>query len=277
MSPSGAIEAAVRRDRLIVIGGLAAIVVIAWVYILTGAGMGMSALDMTSPPAVAAASGESGGATAMSALRPMAWTAGTAALMFFMWWIMMIAMMLPGAAPMILLFAAVNRKGAERGNPYVPTGVFAAGYLAMWGAFSVVATGLQWGLERTGLLSSMLASTSLVLGGVLLIAAGAWQLTPLKQACLKHCRSPLHFITHGWRKGHLGALRMGLEHGAFCLGCCWFLMGLLFYGGVMNLYWVAGLALFVLLEKTIPVGHWLGRVTGGGLIAWGCYMIVLVL
>ncbi len=123
----------------------------------------------------------------------------------------------------------------------------------------------------------MLASTSLVLGGVLLIGAGAWQLTPLKQACLKHCRSPLHFIAHGGRKGHFGALRMGLEHGAFCLGCCWFLMGLLFYGGVMNLYWVAGLALFVLLEKTIPVGHWLGRVTGGGLIAWGCYMIVLVL
>ncbi len=214
MTASRAIEAMVRRDRLIVIGGLAAVVIIAWIYILTGAGMGMSALDMTSPPAVAAASGESSGAMAMSALRPMAWTAGTAVLMFFMWWIMMIAMMLPSAAPMILLFATVNRKGAERGNPYVPTGVFAAGYLAMWGAFSVVATGLQWGLERTGLLSSIMTSTSLVLGGVLLIAAGAWQLTPLKQACLKHCRSPLHFITHGWRKGHLGALRMGLEHGA---------------------------------------------------------------
>ena len=129
----------------------------------------------------------------------------------------------------------------------------------------------------TGLLSSMLASTSLVLGGVLLIGAGAWQLTPLKQAWLKHCRSPFHFITHAWRKGHFGALRMGLEHGAFCLGCCWFLMGLLFYGGVMNLYWVAGFALFVLLEKTIPAGHWLGRVTGGGLIAWGCYMMALAL
>ncbi len=277
MTASRAIEAMVRRDRLIVIGGPTAVVVIAWIYILTGAGMGMSALETTSPPAVAAASGESGGATAMSALRPMAWTAGTAALMFFMWWIMMIAMMLPSAAPMILLFATVNRKGAERGNPYVPTGVFAAGYLAMWGAFSVAATGLQWGLEKTGLLSSMLASTSLVLGGVLLTAAGTWQLTPLKQACLKHCRSPLHFITHRWRKGHVGALRMGLEHGAFCLGCCWFLMGLLFYGGVMNLYWIAGLALFVLLEKTIPAGHWLGRVTGGGLIAWGCYMIALTL
>ena len=274
MIASRAIEAMVRRDRLIVIGGLAAAVVIAWVYILTGAGTGMPAFDMTPRTGAPAASG---GAMAMSALQPMEWTAGTAVLMLFMWWIMMIAMMLPGAAPMILLFATVNRRGAERGNPYVPTGVFAAGYLAMWGGFSVVATGLQWGLERTGLLSSMMASTSLVLGGVLLIAAGAWQLTPLKQACLKHCRSPLHFITHRWRKGSAGALRMGLEHGAFCLGCCWFLMGLLFYGGVMNLYWIAGLALFVLLEKTIPAGHWLGRVAGCGLIGWGCYMIVLAL
>jgi predicted metal-binding membrane protein len=217
----------------------------------------------------------SDGGMAMSVMQPMAWTMGTAVLMFFMWWIMMIAMMLPSAAPMILLFATVNRKGAERGHPYVPTSVFAAGYLAMWGAYGVIATALLWGLERTGLLSSMMASTSLILGGVLLIAAGAWQLTPLKQACLKHCRSPLHFMTHRWRKGCLGALRMGFEHGAFCLGCCWFLMGLLFYGGVMNLYWIAGLALFVLLEKTIPAGHWLGRVSGGGLVGWGGYMLAL--
>ena len=263
-----------RRDRLIVIGGLAFVVLIAWIYILVGAGMGMSAFDMTSTPTM---SGASGGGMAISMMQPMAWTLGTAVLMFFMWWIMMIAMMLPGAAPMILLFATVNRKGAERGNPYVPTGVFAAGYIAMWSAFSVIATALQWGLEKTGLLSSMMASTSFILGGVLLIAAGAWQLTPLKQACLKHCRSPLHFITHRWRTGRLGALCMGFEHGAYCLGCCWFLMGLVFYGGVMNLYWIAGLAVFVLLEKTIPVGHWLGRVTGGGLAIWGGYMMTLAL
>jgi predicted metal-binding membrane protein len=205
---SRAIEAMVRRDRLIVICGLAIVVVIAWTYILSGAGTGMSAFDMTSPPAVSA---DSGVTLATSALQPMGWTVGTATLMVFMWWIMMIAMMLPGAAPMILLFATVNRKGAERGTPYVPTGVFAAGYLAMWRAFSVVATGLQCGLESTGLL----------------IAAGAWQLTPLKQVCLRHCRRPLHFISHRWRKGRVGALRMGLEHGAFCLaaagsswGCC---------------------------------------------------------
>ncbi len=273
VTASSAIEAMVRRDRLIVMAGLAAVVVIAWIYILAGAGMEMSALDMTSAPGA----GSAGEDAAMAAMRPMAWTAGTAVLMFFMWWIMMIAMMLPSAAPMILLFATVNRRGAERGNPYVPTTVFAAGYLAMWAAFSVVAAALQWGLQMTGLVSSMMTSTSLVLGGALLIAAGAWQLTPLKQACLRHCRSPLHFITHRWRKGRVGALRMGLEHGAFCLGCCWFLMGLLFYGGVMNLYWIAGLALFVAIEKMVPAGHWIGRVTGGGLVAWGAYMIAIAL
>ena len=272
MSPSGAIEAAVRRDRTIVLGGLAAVILISWIYILAGAGMGVSTLDLTSAPGV----GTDGG-MAMVAMKPMAWTTGTAALMFFMWWIMMIAMMLPGAAPMILLFATVNRRGAERGHPFVPTGVFAAGYLAMWGAFSLVATGLQWGLETTGLLSSMMASTSMMLGGALLVAAGAWQLTPLKAACLRHCRSPLHLITHRWRKGRGGALRMGLEHGAYCLGCCWFLMGLLFYGGVMNLYWIAGLAAFVALEKTIPAGHWVGRVTGVVLLAWGAAMVVMAI
>jgi predicted metal-binding membrane protein len=175
---------------------------------------------------------------------------------------------------MILLYAAVNRKARERGAPFVPTGVFALGYLAAWGVFSLLAVALQWGLERTALLSSMMVGTSIVLGGLLLIAAGAWQLTPLKHACLKHCRSPLHFLSHHWRKGRWGAFRMGAEHGAFCLGCCWFLMGLLFYGGVMNLYWIVGLAAFVLLEKTAPAGHWIGSAAGVGLIAWGGLLLL---
>ena len=134
---------------------------------------------------------------------------------------------------------------------------------------SMVAVAAQWGLERSGLLSATMASTSVMLGAGLLIAAGLYQLTPLKHACLRHCRSPIFFITHHGRPGELGALRMGIEHGAFCTGCCWFLMALLFYGGVMNLYWIVGLALFVLLEKTIPAGHWLGGLTGVLLIAWG--------
>ena len=128
----------------------------------------------------------------------------------------------------------------------MPTAIFAAGYLAVWAGFSVIAAGLQWALEQTGLVSSMMASTSVWLGGTILIAAGLWQLTPMKTVCLRHCRTPLSFLSGHWKPGHLGAFRMGLEHGAYCVGCCWFLMSLLFVGGIMNLYWIAGLAAYVL-------------------------------
>jgi predicted metal-binding membrane protein len=292
------LESLLRRDRLIVIAALGAVIVACWAYVL-GAGMGMSALEMTAVtgqpgmsesvgdmpgmdmedmPGMAKGEGASGVMRdmAMAAMAPMAWTPGYAVLMFFMWWIMMMAMMLPSAAPMILLFAMINRKQREKGSPYVPTGIFAAGYVLVWGAFSVIAVTAQWGLERSGLLSSTMASTSVMLGAGLLIAAGIYQLTPLKDVCLRHCRSPFAFITQHWRPGELGALRMGVEHGAFCTGCCWFLMALLFYGGIMNLYWIVGLALFVLLEKTIPAGHWLGRITGVVLIAWGAALMLVV-
>ena len=291
MAEGSSLTAVLRRDRLVVVAVLATVIVAAWIYILAGAGMGMSALEttaITGPGGMAATDGAMPGMAmgervsgamqdmAMAAMAPIAWTPGYAVLMFFMWWIMMMAMMLPSAAPMILLFAMVNRKQREKGAPYVPTGIFAAGYLLVWGAFSLVAVTAQWGLERSGLLSSMMASTSVILGASLLIAAGVYQLTPLKHACLRHCRSPIFFISHHWRPGDLGALRMGVEHGAFCTGCCWVLMALLFYGGVMNLYWIVGLALFVLLEKTIPAGHWLGRITGVLLIAWGGALILAV-
>jgi len=275
---ASALEAALKRDRMIVIGGLATVVAVAWLYILLGAGMGMSAFEMTrmSTPAglgggIESTTMGSGAAVtgAMQAMAPVAWTPAYAVLMLFMWWVMMLAMMLPSAAPMILLFAAINRKQRERGAPYVATGVFAAGYGLAWGAFSLVAVSVQWGLERALLLSETMVGTSIALGGALLVAAGIWQLTPLKNACLRHCRSPIHFLSHNWRKGRLGALRMGLEHGAFCLGCCWVLMVLLFYGGVMNLYWIVGLCLFVLIEKLAPAGVWVGRLAGAGLIAWG--------
>jgi predicted metal-binding membrane protein len=193
--------------------------------------------------------------------------------MFFMWWIMMVAMMLPSAAPMILLFAALNRKQRDSGQPYVATSIFALGYLAAWAGFSLVATMLQRAFELTGVLSPRLVATNVILGGVLLVAAGAYQLTPVKHACLRHCRSPLAFLGTRWQRGARGALRMGVRHGAYCVGCCWFLMGLLFFGGVMNLYWIAGLALFVLFEKTIPAGHWLGYATGIGLSVWGAALL----
>jgi predicted metal-binding membrane protein len=280
------LESLLRHDRLVVIAALLAVIVACWGYILAGAGTDMSPLEMTAMTAAPASDtaapeddmpkmtmGEepSGAMSDMTtaAIAQMAWTPGYAVLMFSMWWVMMMAMMLPSAAPMILLFAMINRKQREQDAPYVPTGIFAAGYALVWGAFSLAAVAAQWGLERTGLLAPTMASTSVMLGAGLLIAAGTYQLTPLKHACLRHCRSPIFFITHHWRPGDLGALRMGLEHGAFCTGCCWFLMALLFYGGIMNLYWIVGLALFVLLEKTIPAGHWLGGLTGVLLIAWG--------
>jgi predicted metal-binding membrane protein len=299
---TSALEAVLRRDRVVVVAALVAVIVAAWAYILLGAGMGMTAFEMTPsfggpgdmPPDMAMpegsttmgrnggdmAMGEGGSGMAMGdgmmmAMAPTAWTPGYAVLMFFMWWIMMMAMMLPSASPMILLFARFNRTQRDKGTPYVPTAVFALGYLLVWAAFSLVAVSAQWGLERSGLLSSMMASTSVMLGAVLLIAAGLYQLTPLKYACLRHCRSPLFFISHHWRPGEWGALRMGLEHGAFCTGCCWFLMALLFYGGIMNLFWIIGLALLVLLEKVAPAGHWVGWLMGAGLIGWGGGLLLL--
>ena len=207
-------------------------------------------------------------------MEPAVWNLGYAGLMFAMWWVMMVAMMLPSATPMLLLFARVNRQQRARERPYVPTGVFAAGYLLAWGGFSVLATALQWALEQAGLLSPMMVTTSYWLGGGILLAAGLWQLTPIKGVCLRHCRSPLGFLMQGWRPGRVSALRMGLEHGTYCLGCCWFLMGLLFFGGIMNLFWIAGLAGFVLLEKTIPLGPWFGRAAGLAAAAGGVWMLV---
>ncbi len=262
--PAMALESILRRDKAIVLSALAVIILLAWAYLLAGAGMGMSAFEMTEM------AGMTGGGGAMSMMMaPAAWDAGYAILMFFMWWIMMVAMMLPSAAPMVLLFAAANRKQKEAGNPFIPTSLFASAYLVAWAGFSVIAVGLQWGFERTALLSPMMASANVIFGASLLIAAGFYQLTPLKQACLRYCQSPLQFVLARWRNGAGGAFRMGLEHGVFCVGCCWFLMGLLFFGGVMNLYWIMGIAVYVLLEKSVPVGHWLSYATGAVLIVGG--------
>jgi predicted metal-binding membrane protein len=273
-----ALEAVIRRDRVVVITALFTVIALSWAYVLAGAGMSMSALEMTrlSQLGLAGALPE-GGIACMAMMTPAVWTPGYAVLMFFMWWVMMVAMMLPSAAPMILLFATVNRKQRDTRHPYAETSIFAFGYLAVWAGFGLVAVILQWGFERTGILSPMLVATNAIFGGLLLLAAGVYQLTPIKHACLRHCRSPLAFLGTHWRRGAHGALRMGLLHGAFCVGCCWVLMGLMFFGGVMNLYWIAGLALLVLLEKTVPAGHWLGYATGVALLVWGAGMLVLAL
>jgi predicted metal-binding membrane protein len=255
---AGSLEAVLKRDRMVLVAGLVAVLVMAWGWLVAGAGMEMSAVEMT------AMAGMDGWL-----MRPAVWTPAYAVLIFAMWWVMMMAMMLPSAAPMLLLFARVNRKDKSAGAPLIPTALFAAGYLLGWAGFCAVAAALQWGLESARLLSPMLVTTNRWLGAGILIAAGLSQFTPLKAMCLRRCRTPLGFLLGNWRSGRLGALRMGLEHGAFCLGCCWFLMALLFFGGVMNLYWIAGLAVFVLLEKTVPLGHWLGRLAGAVLVAWG--------
>ena len=276
------LESVLRRDRLVVVIALVAVIVLSWAYVLAGAGMGMSAFEMTrmtQPVGVIDSTQPSmqgismGGSAVGGTMVTGAWTVGYAVVIFFMWWVMMFGMMLPSAAPLLLLFARMMRKEKNKGAPYVPTGVFALGYVIMWAAFSAIATGAQWGLEASGLLSGIMVGTSAVLGAGLLIAAGVWQLTPWKNACLRHCRSPIGFLSAHWRPGRTGAFRMGLVHGAFCLGCCWFLMALLFYGGVMNLYWIIGLALYILIEKLLPAGTRIGQLTGVVLIAWGVVLL----
>jgi predicted metal-binding membrane protein len=244
------LEAVLRRDRRVVAGSLALVALLAWSWLLAGAGMDMDALV------------------------PAPWTLGYAALNFFMWWIMMVAMMLPSAAPTVLLAAALNRKAEPGRAPYGASSWFTAGYLAAWALFSLVAVAAQWTLAASGLLSPAMSATSPILAGALLIVAGLWQLTPAKRTCLAHCRSPVHLLTRKRRPGNLGSLVVGAEHGAFCLACCWFLMALLFVGGVMNLFWIVGLALYVLGEKLLPAGQRLGRLAGAGLVVAGVGLLV---
>jgi predicted metal-binding membrane protein len=231
-----------RRERVAILVALAGITALSWLYLVSMPLMAM------------------GGAV-----------------MFLMWWVMMIGMMLPSALPMTLTFATVNQRRRELGTPYVPTAVFVAGYVLAWGAFSLAATGLQWGLERVALVTPMMRTSSPLAGGLLFVAVGLYQLTPLKHACLRRCRSPLAFVLERWHDGTAGALRMGVEHGAYCLGCCALLMTLLFVGGVMNLLWVAAIAAWVLLEKVLPAGEALARGAGVAAMAFGAWMIARAL
>jgi predicted metal-binding membrane protein len=246
------------RDRATILAVLAGLTGISWLYLVD------LAADM------------GGGMSGAMGASLSSWSAYHFLLMFVMWWVMMIGMMAPSAAPMILTFATINRRRRERDQPFVPTALFAAGYLAAWGAFSIVAVVLQWGLEEAALLSPMMVLTSPLLGGLLFVAAGIYQWTPLKHACLKNCRSPLSFIITRWRDGRRGALLMGVEHGAYCLGCCWFIMALLFVGGVMNLLWVAFIAAVVFVEKLFPAGERVARTAGVLMFVAGVYMLLHV-
>jgi predicted metal-binding membrane protein len=252
------LSALLRHDRALVLAGLAFVIALSWIWLLMGAGIPMDEMDM-------------GGGQIM--LMAPAWTVGYAALIFSMWIIMMAAMMLPSAAPAILLVIALKKQQGEDHAAH-SSGLFALGYLAVWAGFSLIATGLQWGLDRAGLLSETMASGSTVLAASLLSAAGVYQWTPWKQACLRHCRSPFDFLTRYWRRGAFGPTRAGAWHGAFCLGCCWMLMALLFVGGLMNILWIAGLALLVLVEKLAPLGPRVSQLTGIVLIGWGVLVLV---
>ena len=208
----------------------------------------------------------------MSPASPALDTMAYAVLLFIMWWSMMLAMMLPSAAPAILIYGALNRKFSQNGAAIAPLALFVAGYAAIWTGFSAATVALQLSVHEFVPLTGMMAVTSTALGAALLIAAGLYQLSPLKQSCLRKCQTPLMFFARNWRKGYAGALRMGLSHGLYCLGCCWVLMGLLFYGGVMELRWIVGLALYVAAEKLIPASTRLSRLVGILLIGWGMWL-----
>ena len=210
----------------------------------------------------------------MSPASPEPGTLSYTVLLFIMWWTMMLAMMLPSAAPAILTYGALSRRFAQKGAAVAPLPLFVAGYAAIWTGFSAAAVVLQICVQKYVPLTGMMAVISATLGSALLIAAGLYQLSPLKQACLRKCQTPLMFFARNWRKGTGGALRMGLSHGLYCLGCCWVLMGLLFYGGVMELRWIVGLALYVAAEKLIPASTGLSRYLGIFLIGWGLWTVV---
>jgi predicted metal-binding membrane protein len=250
--------AALLRDRVAIWSALAAVIALSWLYVYRQMGAMQGMTDITMPAAY------------------IPWNPADFALNMGIWWAMMPGMMLPSAAPMILTFATINRHKRRRGQPFVPTMVFMSGYLISWGLFGVFATLADWSLERAALISPMTGRLVPLLGAIVVIAAGIYQLTPLKAVCLTHCRSPFDFVLNHWRDGAIGALRMGLAHGLFCLGCCWFLMVLLFAAGIMSVLWMAAITVFVFVEKLFPAGEWIARISGVAMLGFGIYLVCQV-
>jgi predicted metal-binding membrane protein len=268
-----AIEAVLRRDRAIVAAALVTLTALAWAYVWwLAADMDMGGMDMSGFRMIPAGMG-----LMMPATAP--WNAMEFAFVFAMWAVMMIGMMTPSATPMILIYARVGRQAARQGTPLAASAYFAAGYLLTWIGFALVATSAQWALERAALLTPMMAGASDMFSGAVLIAAGVYQWTPLKNACLRQCQSPLLFIQRhgGFRSDLLGTLALGVRHGAYCIGCCWVLMTLLFVGGVMNVLWIAAIAILVLAEKLIPAGRVISSIAGAGLFAAGAWLLAQAL
>ena len=244
-------------ERAIVIAGIAAVIAGAWAYLVA------ASLDMY---------GRMDGPAAW--MMEATWDAPYLLLIFLMWVVMMAGMMLPSALPTILLFRRVIYRDPLVQAPGARMFVFACGYVAAWTLFSAAATLLQWALAEAALLSPMMVSASPWLGGAILLVAGVYQWTPLKNACIAHCRSPLAFLMQNWRPGVPGAFRLGLRNGLYCVGCCWALMLLLFVGGVMSLLWIAAITAFVLAEKLAPYGAQGGRLSGVALVAAGLWVLV---
>jgi predicted metal-binding membrane protein len=235
-----------RWDQVLLISSLAGLIVLAWAYLfyLEKNMIGMDA-----------------------GMRP--WLPSDFLMMFLMWAIMMVAMMLPTALRAILIYAGIAARGRQDESPITPIYLFSGGYIAIWTLFSVAATLMQWSLQSAALLSPMMVSSSVELGAALLITAGIYQFTPLKDACLKHCQSPIMYLAANYKKGNAKAFQLGLKHGSYCLGCCWVLMGLLFLGGVMNLLWILAITLFVLAEKLLPPALHGTRLSGVTMILVG--------
>jgi predicted metal-binding membrane protein len=255
------VEKALRRDRSVTTAAIATIVLLAWIYVI------LLARQMSS-------GSETMNGMAGMAMPEPAWDASRFGLTFVMWAVMMVAMMLPSAAPMILLYARVGRSAAANGAVFAPTLWFGAGYGLAWAGFSALATLAQFALSQAALITPMAAISSRWLGALVLLAVGLYQWTPLKEGCLTRCRTPLSFIqSHGGFKAG-ASVRLGLLHGLYCIGCCWMLMALLFIGGVMNLLWIAALAILVLLEKLLPAGPWIGRIAGAGFVAAAVWLFL---
>ncbi|OPG69071.1 hypothetical protein B1219_27685 [Pseudomonas ogarae] len=238
---------------------LLALTALAWLLLLR------MARDMSAPGGMAD--------VAMAGML-MPWSLSDALLMFVMWVVMMIGMMLPSALPMLLIYQQMLRKRMPAPQRHLALLLFCSAYVLVWAGFALGATALQWALEQLALLSPGMRSTSTALGAGLLLVAGVYQWLPSKAVCLEHCRGPLHFLLSYWRPDVLGGWRMGLAHGAYCVGCCWALMGLLFVVGVMNLLWVAVIGAFILLEKNLPQGLWLSRLCGGLLLGWSLWLLL---
>ena len=272
---STAVESLIRRDKVITTIAIAILVGTTFVYTVLGVGMNMSAIQMTPGLGQSQMSMPNMSAMKKMAATPAVWTFNYSVLMFLMWWTMMIAMMLPSASPMILLYTALIRRTKKTKSIIRQVTSFICGYLLAWAAFSLFAAALQSQLElRDWMSPMMMEATNIYLAAGILVAAGVYQLTPLKTVCLEKCRQPASFLANYKNTWVNSPLRIGLIHGFYCVGCCWFLMGLLFFGGIMNLYWIVGLIIFVAIEKLHEKGIIFGKILGGGAIVLGIAFLI---